>query len=125
MKIVQFICCVVLSLAVAQAWGAPIFIDVDEDCITTVVDSTGQTCPGKGPQDACRGRGQAVNWVVRPGNNDFEVSFMGDSPFGDETACLTDAGQPCRISDDTADGAYDYEVEITGCGGMDPRILIH
>lgn len=125
MKIVQFAGCVVLSLAVAQAWGAPIFIDVDENCSTTVVDSTGQTCPGKGPQDACRGRGQAVHWVVRPGTHEFEVAFMGDSPFGDETACLTETGQPCQIADDTADGEYDYGVEIKGCGEMDPRILVH
>ena len=125
MKIVQFAGYVVLSLAVAQAWGAPIFIDVGQDCSTTIVDSTGQACPGKGPQDACRGRGQAVNWVARGGNHDFEVSFMGDSPFGHETACLTHTGQPCRIPDDAADGEYDYSVEIIGCGEIDPRILIY
>ena len=127
MKIVQFVGCVVLSLAIGQAWAQPVFIDVaDEDCSKTVVDSTGRTCEGKQPEDACRNRGQAVNWVVRPGGHAFEVSFPEGSPFGDDTACLTQSGQPCQIPDDTPNGDYRYDVrvDIPGCGWKDPRILV-
>ena len=124
MKIVQFAGYVVLSLAVGQAWGQPVFIDVGDDCSKTIVDSVGQACEGKGQNDVCRRHNETVNWVVRPGNNDFEVSFFSDSPFGDDTACLTQTGRPCRIPESTPIGDYDYDVAITGCEAMDPRILV-
>ena len=124
MTLTRIACYVVLSLAVGQAWGAPIFIDVGEDCSKTVVDSTGRACEEGA---ACRHRGETVNWIVRPGNHDFEVSFHSESPFGDDTACLTQTGQPCQIPETTEDGAYDYDVrvDIPGCGWMDPRILVN
>jgi hypothetical protein len=127
MKIVQFVGCVVLSLAIGQAWGQPVFIEVGEDCSKTVVDSTERTCQGKErADDACRGRGDLVHWVVKPGDHDFEVMFQGDSPFGDDTACLTQNGRPCLIPDGTPDGNYIYNVrvDIPGCGWIDPRILV-
>ena len=124
MNTVQFAGCVVLSLAVAQAWAQPVFIEVDDDCNKTIVDSVGQACQDKGHNDVCRRANETVNWVVKPGNNDFQVTFLGDSPFGGDTECLTQNGRPCLIDQDTPLGPYDYDVHVAGCEAMDPRILV-
>jgi hypothetical protein len=125
MKYLQIAACVAGSLMFGQAWAAPIFIDVGADCSKTVVDSiTDRPCQGG---DACRHRGELVNWVVRPGNNPFRVEFTESSPFGDATDCLTQTGQACRIPESTSDGNYDYtvSVDVPGCGTIDPRIVIN
>jgi hypothetical protein len=125
MKYVQLAGYVAFSLTIGPAWAAPIFIDVGENCSKTVTDSiTDRPCRGG---DACRHRGERVTWVVRPGNNPFQVEFTESSPFGDSTSCLTDSGQACRIPQSTPDGSYDYNVsvDVPGCGMIDPKIVIN
>ena len=125
MKYLKILACMAGSLVLGQALAAPIFIDVGENCSKTVVDSiTDRPCRGG---DACRHRGELVNWVVRPGNYAFQVEFAGQSPFGDATSCLTETGQPCRIPQSTQDGNYEYNVsvDVPGCGMIDPKIVIN